>query len=167
MLSEFIGDLGTSRGYLLVRRRVLSQIFIQANQLHQSKETGGILIGSYRGRHIDVTSCTIQQPMDLASKYGFHRRDCKHQYVATRNWRRSNGHLTYLGEWHSHPELDPSPSLVDTSSWVTATIKNKKNMIFIVVGQQAFWIGYSLYERGKCQIHRSQSLDKAEALDGV
>ena len=160
MLSDFVGDLGLDAGYLLVRGRVLSQIAFQARNVHPANETGGILIGSYRGGHIDVASSTVQQSRDFASKYRFHRRDRKHQSYASRAWRRSNGLLTYLGEWHSHPEESPSPSDIDTRSWVAATQHARRSMVFLIVGHNTFWVGYTKYEQGKCEIHRSTSFEQ-------
>ncbi|MFC4349603.1 Mov34/MPN/PAD-1 family protein [Kordiimonas lipolytica] len=165
MFSDFIGDFGPEGGYLLVRKPVLAQIGLQSREIHSGNETGGILIGSYRGHHIDITSSTVQQSKDVASRFRFHRKDKNHHGIAMKAWEQSGGFQTYLGEWHSHPEAHPTPSGIDASSWIRATEAIGKKMVFIIVGRQSTWIGYTYFDRKKCMIGRSKPAKPFVAAD--
>jgi hypothetical protein len=41
--------------------------------------------------------------------------------------------VTYLGEWHSHPERNPSPSTIGHADWSKQLRKQKRNLVFIIV----------------------------------
>jgi len=153
VLSDFVAELSLQGQYLLIRRSVLSKINREAKR-RKNTETGGVLLGCYRGHHIDVVGATVQQLQDRASKYAFHRKDATHQRLATKCWRRSNRVVTYVGEWHSHPEHVPSPSIIDLSSWKDAVARTRRTMVFAIVGWEAVWIGVGHYENGLANIVR-------------
>jgi integrative and conjugative element protein (TIGR02256 family) len=73
------------------------------------REAGGILIGSYRGVHIQIVECTTPLFLDRRSRTLFDRRDDGHQRLALDRWRGSSRTLTFVGEWHTHPETQPLP----------------------------------------------------------
>lgn len=76
-------------------------------------EAGGILLGSYRGPHIEIVQCTTPMRRDARTRFGFVRRDPGHQRAADSAWRASGRTINFVGEWHSHPEDHPRPSNVD------------------------------------------------------
>ncbi|OXH94269.1 hypothetical protein CA830_02660 [Burkholderia multivorans] len=45
-------------------------------------------------------------------------------------------HNWYIGEWHTHPETVPSPSLVDINQWSQLPSRNANNaaMLGVIVG---------------------------------
>src|SRR5690348_10290771 len=90
-----------------------------------ANEAGGILIGERRGAHIWVRSISFPQPDDWATKYSFFRRSKAHQQAADSAWQSSGGAHQYVGEWHSHPESMPRPSLIDRASWMARSIQTK------------------------------------------
>jgi integrative and conjugative element protein (TIGR02256 family) len=79
----------------------------------RAREAGGILLGYRRGAHMHIVAATIPGPLDTRNRASFWRRDPSHQTKALVEWRRSNSTMDYLGEWHTHPEVQPSPSGVD------------------------------------------------------
>lgn len=106
-------------------------------------ERGGILIGSYRGPHIEVTDYTEPGPKDLAGLSSFTRVDGQHQLAATDAWRRSNNTTTYVGEWHSHPSGPPHPSDLDRQTWKAVIARLNTPCLFVIVsptGWQTFRI---------------------------
>jgi integrative and conjugative element protein (TIGR02256 family) len=50
----------------------------------------------------------------------------------------SSGRLQYLGEWHTHPEDQPSPSTTDLGSWRRHLIAQEQ-MILLIVGRTEIW----------------------------
>jgi integrative and conjugative element protein (TIGR02256 family) len=76
-------------------------------------EAGGILLGSYRGPHVEVFQCTAPMRKDTRTRFGFVRRDPGHQRAADAAWRASGRTVHFVGEWHTHPEDHPRPSNID------------------------------------------------------
>lgn len=106
-----------------------------------STEAGGILIGSYRGNDIIVSSNTTPMKFDRRKRFLFDRRDRGHQKIAMNAWQLSNKTETYIGEWHTHPEDHPTPSYVDLNTWTNVLKKDKETKIFYIVGIKSSWIG--------------------------
>jgi len=99
------------------------------------REAGGILLGSYRGPHIEVVRCTEPMPEDRRTRFGFVRRDKGHQRAAEKVWTESSGAISFVGEWHTHPECYPTPSYVDRRSWHKQMGRHAPNpMVFLIVG---------------------------------
>lgn len=106
------------------------------------REAGGVLIGSYRGVHIQIVECTTPLFRDRRSRFLFDRRDEGHQRTALERWRASGRTLTFVGEWHTHPEIYPSPSSIDWQTWRRVSRKNKAgNTFFLIRGYQGWWAG--------------------------
>ena len=54
-------------------------------------------------------------------------------------WKESNGRITYLGDWHTHPENKPSPSLTDYKTFVKNyyTSKFDQNiLLYVILGKK-------------------------------
>ncbi|AGS25656.1 MPN domain-containing protein (plasmid) [Rhizobium etli bv. mimosae str. Mim1] len=104
-------------------------------------EAGGILIGSQRGDHIEISNCTTPLRRDVRKPYLFDRKDRGHQLAAMSAWTRSLGKRTFVGEWHTHPEDDPVPSGIDRATWRDITMKNTAASVFIIFGRKTLWAG--------------------------
>lgn len=105
-------------------------------------EAGGILLGFRRGDHLQVVTATTPQLADRRHSYSFHRRDREHQRIATRYWKDSGETMDYLGEWHTHPTISPSPSVVDRTEWQVICGAQNRPMIFIILGVSGrIWAG--------------------------
>ncbi|UPU01408.1 Mov34/MPN/PAD-1 family protein (plasmid) [Bradyrhizobium barranii subsp. apii] len=102
------------------------------------REAGGILLGRYRGPHVEVLKCTTPMPEDRRTRFGFVRQDKGHQEIASRDWFESGGAVNFVGEWHTHPERHPTPSWVDRRSWRKQLRRHKSDpLVFIIVGTAA------------------------------
>lgn len=142
MLSALVLMRPDDDGFVLVEAQVL-QIFTKHRQLHRdSPESGGILLGYRRGPHLHVTEATTPLYSDQASRTRFFRSSAPHQNAALARWRKSGGRIDYLGEWHTHPEYNPSPSMIDTAGWQRIMDKRTTPMLFVIAGiQDRLWIG--------------------------
>lgn len=98
-------------------------------------EAGGVLIGERRQGSITITAATRPQPTDSRGRYHFRRKAKGHQEAVTAAWNASEGVSHYLGEWHTHPEAHPSPSLTDRLGWISRSIASKHALVVVIWGQ--------------------------------
>ena len=80
-------------------------------------ESGGILLGRRRGKHLEVLLATEPTLDDKRSTYSFQRGAAGHAEVAQQAWLKGNRQIDYLGEWHTHPQEIPIPSGIDRAEW--------------------------------------------------
>jgi integrative and conjugative element protein (TIGR02256 family) len=107
------------------------------------REAGGVLLGRYRGPHIEIMSCTTPLPEDLRTRFGFVRQDKGHQKAAIKEWLESGGSINFVREWHTHLERFPTPSWVDRRSWRKQMRKhNPDPMVFVIAGSATTAAGY-------------------------
>lgn len=112
-------------------------VFQQTGSSHT--EAGGILLGRYIAGCRDVVVDEVTSPMegDRRTRFAFHRSPARHQAVIDSRWAASRGTCQYLGEWHTHPELSPTPSSVDLSDWrrrLRADRFDGDALLFVIVG---------------------------------
>lgn len=112
-------------------------------------ESGGLLLGRLfgGGNESAVEAVTVPGDGDRQSRFSFFRSSL-HQRAAEKYWKLTGGEGTYLGLWHTHPELIPSPSEVDIEDWQRALKKDVfhgNGLLFAIVGMKAlgFWYGIS------------------------
>jgi integrative and conjugative element protein (TIGR02256 family) len=107
-----------------------------------SKEAGGILLGFYRGPHVQIQHCTRPLPADRRLWNLFDRNDPGHTEEALRHWRDSGRRMTFVGEWHTHPEAIPSPSFLDRITWKRIARRHKIGpIVFAIRGISDWWWG--------------------------
>ena len=82
-------------------------------------EAGGVLLGRHLLDSSDIVVDEITEPMagDSRSRFRFRRGQRNHQRRIDEAWLASRGTCVYLGEWHTHPEADPTPSSTDLHDW--------------------------------------------------
>lgn len=129
-----------SGAVVIVPGDVVETIQSYAAGNERSAEAGGIFIGAYRAKHIEVVSCTVPMLGDVRKRYSYDRKDQGHQASAMAAWHESGYSLTYVGEWHTHPENDPSPSFVDKRTW-KGVMKKRANLpfLFLIQGWRERW----------------------------
>ena len=99
------------------------------------REAGGLLLGSYRGPHVEILKCTTPMLADVRTRFGFVRQDAGHQRAATAEWSQSGGAINFVGEWHTHPEGHPNPSFIDRSSWKKQMrTREPEPLVFLIGG---------------------------------
>lgn len=105
------------------------------------RETGGFLLGLRRGPHLDVTRATRQVEGDVALPYSFHRTGIGHGATAVAQWEASDGYVTIVGDWHSHPYGPPDPSGTDRTAWrdLSRSVRGPVVGIIIADGQPGIY----------------------------
>jgi integrative and conjugative element protein (TIGR02256 family) len=143
-MSHFLVLRASYGPIVLMPRKVVSLMRRYQMPTEVHKEAGGIFIGNYRNRHIEVLGCTEPMPEDRRHLYSFDRMDPRHAEYADVLWRKSGRTSTFVGEWHTHPEAHPSPSSIDHSTWNTVIRKcHPMSVIFSICGttETCFWLG--------------------------
>ena len=69
-----------------------------------------------------------------------------HQEAIDDAFKKSNGEWHYLGEWHTHPEDVPNPSMTDYTSW-HKSLKSELPLILIIAGRTHFWVGKKIQDK--------------------
>lgn len=105
-------------------------------------EGGGILLGCVRGPHLEVLEASTPTKWDRRFRFFFERLPFGHQLLADEKWTKSSGTVRYLGEWHTHPEDDPSPSGLDRNEWrkQAARRKDGRPTLSIIVGRTSLHV---------------------------
>ena len=100
---------------LVLLDQALSKVKRHITKSGFSKESGGILLGSYdpRRREYRVTDFTLPTRDDARSAFSFVRSKASANAEIETAWRESDGKINYLGEWHTHDEVMPYPSPTD------------------------------------------------------
>lgn len=116
-------------------------------QSGQESEAGGILIGAFFPTKNEYRVCVATRPsrFDRRGRYFFHRDANNATRVARRFWTLSDGQLHYLGEWHSHPEPVPHPSITDKITMGKLRRESTSVagcLMLVIIGQETDWIGY-------------------------
>ncbi|OJV32210.1 MAG: hypothetical protein BGO33_02735 [Bacteroidia bacterium 43-41] len=110
-------------------------------------ENGGILLGSeinekyYRINRASEPCILI----DRSSKCGCTRNANKANEIIKREFESSNRTRFYLGEWHTHPEDNPTPSTVDISSIHDVFYKSEiviDGVFLAIVGRKSIFWGF-------------------------
>lgn len=125
-----------------ISQAVIETIDRYSRPPENSAEAGGILLGSYRGAHIQIVACSQPLPRDRRSSAMFDRRDSGHHALAMTHWRASDRTRTFVGEWHTHPESHPTPSMLDRATWRQVALRNAAgSTAFLIKGYDGWWAG--------------------------
>lgn len=131
---------------LTVTETVLQEMADHAQHDRNAAEAGGILIGHEPTvtRSLIIDRMTPPQPSDRRSRYRYTRDPAAHQALLESEWTVSCGRRTYMGEWHTHPEADPTPSPLDRRSNCRVMSEADYDvpfLIFAIVGTRItrFW----------------------------
>ncbi|WP_109015962.1 Mov34/MPN/PAD-1 family protein [Novimethylophilus kurashikiensis] len=133
------------RHFVLIPDQILA-IFDTYRQVDfEAKESGGILLGKCRGDHIELCYVTAPAMHDKRARTLFTRQPQIHQEIADRLWCESAGQITYLGEWHTHPEAVPEPSTIDVANSKDILKRHPSGavLLFIIVGTSALHVQLS------------------------
>lgn len=104
-------------GLVLVEAPLIARGRSYLAGLESRREAGGILLGCYRGDHLDVVGMTCPLPGDVRTPVAFDRRDPGHARTATAEWEASGNTIGYVGEWHTHAGAAANPSAIDLRTW--------------------------------------------------
>lgn len=102
-------------------------------------ETGGILLG-----WIDENSNIIVSKATDAGSNAIHddvyfKADADYiDMIIDIEYANSGGKVVYLGEWHTHPQVHPEPSLVDLNSLREIVESSGKPNLLLILGAVGF-----------------------------
>jgi integrative and conjugative element protein (TIGR02256 family) len=126
-------------GLVKVAPAALAQLLLFRQLDADSTEAGGVLLGRHivgcRDIVIDEVTAPVQE--DRRLRLAFHRSQASHQKVIDARWLNSGGTCHYLGEWHTHPQTAPTPSLVDLADWRRRLRVDQfegDSLLFLIVG---------------------------------
>ncbi|MFN1196879.1 Mov34/MPN/PAD-1 family protein [Pseudomonas aeruginosa] len=137
----------SSKRLVVVSEEVMTLIKSYRQSSPEDWEAGGILMGKRRGQHFEVTFATAPQVKDIRSRYGFIRHPDGHQDIAENRLKVTNGEENYIGEWHTHPEIHPSPSTIDMRDWRRLSKTHRTPLLVIIGGIQACYFGILINSR--------------------
>lgn len=128
-------------GFLVISPTVVA-LLVNHRQLRSvDREGGGILLGRLIEASEDVVIDEVSPPGpgDKSGRVFFTRARKRAQDRVNEAWRESKQTRNYLGEWHTHPEDDPSPSAGDCAEW-RRLLKEAKfeqdTLFFVIVGRK-------------------------------
>jgi integrative and conjugative element protein (TIGR02256 family) len=123
---------------LIVSKEAIERLTEMRQSDSTDNEAGGILLGRHLIDSEDVTIDEISTPLnsDKRTRFSFFR-SSGHNQIANKTWQTSNGYVSYIGGWHSHPENIPNPSSTDLKDWRKCS-KNDSfhgtKLFFLIVG---------------------------------
>jgi integrative and conjugative element protein (TIGR02256 family) len=117
---------------VLLRSAVCQHFEVLARSCSGKPETGGILIGQYRGPHLEVTEVTSPGPADIGTLSSFVKQDPVHARRARKIWKASGQTQTNVGEWHTHPAGGAQPSHVDHQAWLQLSDTLRRSAVFVL-----------------------------------
>ena len=88
-------------------------------QLCSENESGGILFGKKKEKaeEYHIVDLTFPNENDSSTRFSFLRNAKAAQIVINNIWEESDGYINYIGEWHTHPEKNPTPSGTDIKTY--------------------------------------------------
>lgn len=126
--------------YVIFSEEVIEILKRYQQNTNDSVESGGLILGKIRGEHFEVTNITTPQPKDIQNRYSFERNDPEHIKIMQLLKNSSNKEICYLGEWHTHPEDQPTPSIIDVNEWCSIRKKRMYHVIFLIIGRNNYFI---------------------------
>lgn len=112
-------------------------------------EAGGILLGRVYRDEVTIERVTTPSRRDKAARFWFNRDVPSAQERVTAAWQESGGILIYLGEWHTHPESQPTPSSTDRALIANMLRDSKMEIdyLFLVInGTDGRWVGMQTHK---------------------
>lgn len=96
-------------------------------------ESGGIILGQLKEDKVYILKVSIPNKLDIATRYSFNCNKDAAQIIINYEFINSEQKTIYLGEWHTHPEDYPNPSMVDKIMINSQYFKNKLNEPFLIL----------------------------------
>jgi integrative and conjugative element protein (TIGR02256 family) len=108
------------------------------------REAGGQLFARISGDCWVIEAATGPRRSDIRSRFGFHSDRLAEQVEINALFLNE---LHYVGDWHTHPELTPTPSQTDLHSMlkmVRASSHELPGFLMLIVGTKLDASGFSL-----------------------
>jgi len=132
----------------------LKQELLALRQFEFENERGGVILGKlypqdnmieithfFESKLLESTECELSLDIDFL------------QENIERIWKDSNGQITYLGDWHTHPQCQAKPSWIDLKTFFINYYKStvgQNFLLYLIVGKEKNWFrsfdGLKFYE---------------------
>lgn len=134
---------------------------------YEGNELCGVLTGS-QINELTFRICKVSPPCVAQNSRWGCERETSHANEFIRSDYEISGHTrVYVGEWHTHPEPNPTPSSTDVSSIIknyNSTSRSVPFLMMFIVGTE--FINCSIYtDRGFVSINQINSKDE-DSTDG-
>ena len=133
-LSVIVFDLGASEQSLILETSVVEHLEAHRQLAPQHPEAGGQLFAMFSGNDIVIKEATGPRRTDHRSRTSYRpNRTAEQREIVERHHRG----LHYVGDWHTHPSAQPTPSDLDYRSiqeTVRASAHQLNGFVLIVVG---------------------------------
>ncbi len=114
-------------------------------QNNSQNESGGIILGSVSNDYnVYVSKLSLPTSFDKNNRYSFERDKKIAQILIDYEFYNSGGKTIYLGEWHTHPEDNPTPSYTDINMIKKQYKENRINddfLIMLIGGFKEYYLG--------------------------
>ena len=119
-------------------------------------ECGGVLLGRlFPEQNRIIITKIVESRGAKKSRYNFRMNVNEMQLIMDREWHESGGKVTYLGDWHTHPQQRPKPSYTDRITFrrnYKDSIFDQNMLVYIIVGttpsdEKAIWLGVKTENR--------------------
>jgi integrative and conjugative element protein (TIGR02256 family) len=124
-------------GVLRIGAKALKQMDGTLQEDPKACEAGGVLLGRIIEERPDFVVDAVTKPTrwDKRGRTRFDRAERPTQSKIVKAWKASLGERNYLGEWHTHPEDDPTPSSIDKAGWrrLARTARFEQHVLFFVI----------------------------------
>lgn len=129
---------------VLIDSNIYSELLSKRQTKKNDKERGGVLLGKlYPSLNEIVVTHVIESESSNSYKYGISLDVGFLKNEIDRIWKESKGQITYLGDWHTHPEAIPKPSIQDYKTFVINYYKSKRSqnlLFYLIIGNKnIFW----------------------------
>lgn len=136
--------IGSSGQVLAFQPGVIAHVMAH-RQIHWwQSEAGGQLFARFTDNQILVSEATGPRPGDRRTRWSY-RPDARAEQREIDQMHALGLH--YIGDWHTHPQAEPVPSLPDFESIAECVRKSTHNLngfVLMVVGQAAAPIGLNV-----------------------
>lgn len=129
-------------------------------------EVGGQLFGRYVDGKVYIEKATGPYPEDKKLRFSFLPSRSKERKDINEHFRSG---LHYVGDWHTHPEKFPKPSLTDLTSMRDCFVKSRHQhgaflMVIVGNGIGPEWLSLSLHNE-KSHIFLGEELPDPKTRD--
>ena len=125
-------------------------------------ETGGALVGYIAGDTIFVETASNGGKNAIHEELYFKADPNYIDMFIDIEVANSNGRFRYLGEWHTHPEINPSPSTIDLQSLNEIAMSSDDFCMLLIIGNYNF--KSDLFARQSISIIKEKKENNAYAL---
>jgi len=126
-------EIKVNKYTIVIHREPLEILNSFTQNSTKAPESGGIIIGKIIQGKINIIKLSVPTILDKSSRTNFERNKVSAQIILDYEFYNSNGQLTYLGEWHTHPEPFPVPSRTDLQMLKQQFKSNKIMTEFILL----------------------------------